>query len=1070
MRIVLLLLTLVSLAQGQISSGSIFGQIKDESGGVVAGTSVTAQRENTGFARATVTDNSGAYRLLDLPPGTYSVRAERAGFKVSIVPRVTLEVSQYARIDLQLRVGEGRDSIVVTAAVPPLQTEDSSVGYRVDSQTLTQLPLDERNVMSLVTIGPGAIPRHLAGFVHDSNNDIQQGSRGSVALNPPVNGARSDMNVFLLDGANNTDGNTFAVTVIPPMESVQEFRIQSSLAPAAFSQAGGGVVDIVTKSGGREFHGSAFEHFRNEVTDARHFFDNPSLPRSVFRRNQFGGSLGGRLPVASTFFFATYEGLRGKAASPALQLVPNEQLRAGNFQGRNTVYDPLTLTPSGARAPFSDNRIPADRIDPIARKYLDQYEPLPNVSGRSSGNYLDTTPSASNHDRISARIDHQFRRHGLLFGRYTINDERGGIGGRFPLRPTSEKVRAQQAVLGHTLAGVSWANEFRASFTRLRLFDVPLSASQQNVAADLGILNPPGDPFTFGLPYFFVAGFATVTDDPTLPQIQRDNSWGVTESVSLARGRRTYKFGAHWSNFQFNYRQSNRVRGQYTYSGAFTSNAGDPRSGDALADFLLGFPRSTQRTVGNSQAYLRRHGLGGFAQQDWRVTSRLSLSAGMRYEYTSPFTETRGALLNLDYSTLPQPPALVRVGRAHEPNRWDFAPRVGLAWRLPGFLSSRGDVVFRAGYGVYFSPTMALESYDLVLNGSSNQINSTSGAGLPLLTTRDGFPSTPSTGLPSYFGLDRHPATPYVQQWNAGFQRELPGAIVLEASYVGSKGTHLVRSRRFNTALHTETGENLDPRPGNLQSLRTFPSLGAIFQFQHIANSSYHSLQLKTEKRFRRSLTFLGSFVWSKSIDDSSAVVPSLFNGGGAQDERNLRLERALSVFNVSRRLSGAFVYNLPGAGRLPHLLQGWQLSGVITSQDGTQFDPLYVASDTANAGTFTRPDIVPGQAISLPAGQRTANRWFNTAAFTAPPPLRFGNAGRNTIRGPGNAVIDLGLHKRFQLTERVSIQVRAEGFNAFNHPNPGFPAPYPDIGPAFGRLLIAGQPRRAQFATRIEF
>ena len=577
MRIVLLLLALVSLAQGQISSGSIFGQIKDESGGAVAGTAVTAQRENTGFVRATVTDGAGAYRFEDLAPGTYSVRAERAGFKVSIAPRVTLEVSQYARVDLQLKVGEGHDSIVVTAAVSPLRTQDSSVGYRIDSPTLTQLPLDERNVMSLVTIGPGAIPRQLSGFVHDANNDIQQGSRGSVALNPPINGARSDMNSFLLDGANNTDGNTFAITVIPPMESVQEFRIQSSLAPAAFSQAGGGVVDIVTKSGGREFHGSAFEHFRNEATDARNYFDNPSLPRSIFRRNQFGGSLGGRLPLPSTFFFATYEGLRGKAASPALQLVPDAQLRAGNFQGRSAALRSAEPDPLGRPGAILGQPHPGRSNRPHRAKVPRPVRAASQRFGGSSGNYLDTTPSTSNHDEVSARIDHQFRRHGLLFGRYTINDERGGIGGQFPLRPTSEKVRAQQAVLGHTLAGVSWANELRASFTRLRLFDIPLSASQKNVAADLGILNPPSDPFSFGLPYFFVAGFSSVTDDPTLPQIQRDNTWGITESVSLVRGRRTYKFGVHWSDFQFNYRQSNKIRGQYTYSGAFTANGTDPQ-------------------------------------------------------------------------------------------------------------------------------------------------------------------------------------------------------------------------------------------------------------------------------------------------------------------------------------------------------------------------------------------------------------------------------------------------------------------------------------------------------------
>lgn len=341
---------------------------------------------------------------------------------------------------------------------------------------------------------------------------------------------------------------------------------------------------------------------------------------------------------------------------------------------------------------------------------------------------------------------------------------------------------------------------------------------------------------------------------------------------------------------------------------------------------------------------------------------------------------------------------------------------------------------------------------------------------MPVLTTRNGFPSTSSTGFPSYYGLDSHLPTPYVQQWNAGFQHELPGAVILDVSYIGSKGTDLGRFRRFNTALHTETGEDLNPRPGDLQSLRTWPSLGGIYQFENIANSSYNSLQIKAEKRLRRSLTFLASFVWSKSIDNSSTVIPGLTDGGGAQDENNLNLERGLSTFNVGRRISAGFVYNLPGASWHRSLLGGWQLSGILTVQDGTPLDPMYVASDPANAGTFTRPNVVLGQSISLPASQRTPEHWFNTNAFSAPAPYTFGDAGRDIVPGPGIEVMELALHKRFSINERWGVEVRAEAFNSMNHPNLGYPDPFPDNGPYFGRLLLAGQPRRIQFATRIDF
>ena len=1068
MRIVLLFCVAASFGRGQVATGSLFGEIRDESGAVVASARVVAQQETTGFTRMVLTDESGAYRIEPLAPGIYSVRAQRPGFRTAVVPHVTLEVDQQAKVDVQLKIGEMEDSVAVTAAVSPLQTEDATAGYRIDAQTLTQLPLDERNVADLITLGPGAIPRQLSGFVHDAANDLQQGSRGSVALNAPINGGRSYMNSYLLDGAYNTDQNTYAIVVLPPMDSVQEFRIQSSLAPAAFTQAGGGVVDVVTKSGGQQFHGSAFEYLRNQVADARNYFDDPNLPQPPFRRNQFGGSLGGHLPLPSTFFFLSYEGVRGQSESPSVQVVPDEQVRAGDFQGGNVIYDPLSSASAAGRAPFPGNTIPISGIDPIARQYLAQFEPLPNTSG-NGGNYLDTSPNSTNNDSVSGRVDHQLRNGSLLFARYTINDERGGVGGNFPLRPTTEDLRAQQATLGHSMAGASWSNELRASFTRLRLFDIPLSAGQENVAADLGILNPPSDPFTFGLPYFYLPNYATVTDDPTLPQIQRDNAWAVSETFSRVRGRRTYRFGVNWTHAQLNYRQSHTIRGEYVYSGAFTGN-GSANTGDALADFLLGYPQSTQRSVGDSQAYMRQNTYGGFAQQDWQISSRLTLTLGLRYDCFAPFTEARNMLLNLDYSTLPNPPGLVHVGQAHDPNRTNFAPRAGLAWRVPGFLSSRGDTVFRAGWGIYYSPEVSAESYDLVLNNIQNESNSADATVMPLLTTRNGFPSTSSTGLPSYYGLDSHLPTPYVQQWNAGFQHELPGAVILDVSYIGSKGTDLGRFRRFNTALQTETGADLNPRPGNLQSLRTWPSLGGIYQFENIANSSYNSLQIKTEKRLRRSVSFLASFVWSKSLDDSSTVVPGLTDGGGAQDERNLNLERGPSTFNVGRRISAGFVYNLPGASWHRSLIGGWRLSGIITVQDGTPLDPMYVASDPANAGTFTRPNVVLGQSISLPASQRTPEHWFNTNAFSAPAPYTFGDAGRDIITGPGIEVVDFALHKRFPINERWGVEVRAEAFNSLNHPNLGYPDPFPDNGPYFGRLLLAGQPRRIQFATRIDF
>ncbi|HSB16393.1 MAG TPA: TonB-dependent receptor [Bryobacteraceae bacterium] len=1065
MILILLVLAAAFPVWGQIASGSVLGEIRDESGAVVPGARVTARHEATGFARSVFTGPEGVYQIEQLLPGPCTVTAEKFGFQTVIAGPIVLEVNQRARLDLVLKVGIERESVTVTTAVSPLRADDPSAGHRLDAASISSLPLDQRNVISLASLGPGVIPRALGGFVHDIITDVQPG-RGAVALNPSVNGARSPANAFLLDGAADTDRLAFVISVVPPMESVQEFRMQTSLPSAEFAQTAGGVVDVVTKAGAREWHGNAFEYFRNEALDARNFFDDPSLPRPIFRQNQFGGSLGGPVPLPSTFFFAAYEGLRGKSAKSSLNLVPDTTVRGGDFRGRNPIFDPLDRDPvTGARQPFPGNVVPLERIDPVARRFLDTYQPLPNRSG-SSGNYLDATPNENTDDNVSARIDHELHGGSRVFGRYTLNEQRGRFAGSFPVRPTEERIRAQQAALGLTFGRSSWLNEARVSFTRLRVFDVPESAFKTNVAKELGISGIPDDPFTYGLPYFLITNFSTVTDSPTLPLTQRDNLWHFSDEVSVARGRHTLRFGFEWVRFNLNYLQSQLARGQFIFTGALTGDPSAPgTTGDPLADFLLGFPQITSRNVGTTLAYLHNNSAAGYVQSDWRWTSRLTLNFGLRYEYTSPFTEGRDHLQNLDYSTLPAAPRLVPVKYAVDPDRNNFAPRVGLAFRpLPG-----RELVFRAGYGIYFSQEMAIESYDLIRNGVRNENNVTDGI-TPVLTLENGFPQTASTGLPGYFGIDRHARTPYVQQWSAGLQKQLPEGIVLDVSYVGTKGTRLGRFRRFNTPLRVETGENLPPRPGDLQQLRPFPELGEIIQRQHISNSIYHSLQVKVEKRMASRLTFLSSFVWSKSIDDADSVIPGFFESFGAQDERNLRLERGLSFFDVGRRISAGFVYALPASAFLRPVLSGWGMSGIVTLQDGTPLNPVYFAFDPANSGTPNRPDVVPGVSVRLPRSQRTADHFFNTDAFRAPAPYTFGNAGRNILPGPGNNVFDLALHRQFPVRESKAVEFRAEFFNAFNHPNFGIPGPYPDFGPFFGKIFATGQPRRVQLALRIDF
>jgi outer membrane receptor protein involved in Fe transport len=1059
-------LFLLALPAGaQVASGILSGTVSDPSSAAVSGASVTATQAGTGLVRSTVTDARGVYVFDPIPAGAYAIAAQKAGFRNYEASGVTVELNQSARHDVRLVLGEAQDRVTVSAAVSPLDTDSAAVGYRMDQSKIAGLPLAQRTVVSLVTLGPGAIPRQLGGFVHDVNNDVQEGSRGSVALNPPINGARSTHNTFLLDGAYDTDRNTFAIAVYPPMDSVNEFHIQSSLAPAEFPQSGGGAIDVVTKSGTRALHGSGFEYFRNDATDGRNYFADPTLARPLYRQNEFGASLGGPVRwLRDTYFYGIYEGTRQKFGGSGAAIVPTAAVRGGDFTGQNLIFDPRAPAGDGTRSPFAGNFIPKNLIDNIATTFLNRYEPLPN-SNNASGNFVPSDPNRNTGDSAAGRVDHHFGTHGSLSAHYTFNGEGNTVAGSFPLLPFSEQVRAQQVSLGYLTGAASWTNDAHAAFTRLRVYGVPETAFKVNVAQQLGLADPPTDPFSFGLPYFNATNYSMVTDSPSLPQVQRDNLWHFSDTVALVRGSHTIKTGASLLHYQLNYLQSNLTRGRYDYTGVFTSADGSAVSdGDPFADFLLGFPQVSTRTKGSGQGYLRQNTYAAFVQDDWRVTPRVTINVGLRYEYASPYTEARGNFINLDYSTLPKPPRLAPVDQASKPDRNNFAPRIGLAWQVPH------KMTFRAGYGIYYSPEIAVESYDLVLNHLLNLVNQTQGDRAPVLTTRNAFPQTSATGFPSYFGLDPGARTPYVQQWNASVQRELPGRLLVELDYVGSKGTKLGRYRRFNTPAHVETGENLPPRPGDLQALRTFPSLGQIQQVQHIANSNYHSMQVKAEKSLSSRFSLLASFVWSKAIDDASSVIPGLYDSSGAQDERNLRLERGLSFSNPGRRVAAGYVVRLPAWKPAGPVLRGWSVSGTVTLQDGLPEDPFYFALDFANSGTPNRPNIVPRQSVKLPRDQRTADHFFNTDAFSAPAPFTFGNAGRDTVPGPGNNIFDFALHREFRLLEGHKVQFRAESFNAFNHPNWGIPGPYPDFGPFFGKIFTSGEPRRVQFALRYDF
>ncbi len=1056
-----LILAAVSILVGGMSwlfaqspSGVLEGIVRDPSRLPVPDAEVHFENLERAFERAVRTGPDGTFRADALEPGDYRVTVVKSGFSRYQIARQELQIRQTVHLEIGLALGTARDVVHVEGAVTPLDAAPGSTGSAFAGPQIQALPLDVRNFVGLLQLSPGAIPRHLGGFVHDNYNDAQPG-RGAVALNDPVNGARSSMNSYLLDGLTNTDGNTNALVVNPPLEAIQEFRLQSSVSPAEFGYAGGGVVNLVTRAGGAYLHAGVFEFFRNENLDAHTFYDVPDAANPPFRQNQYGAQLGGAVPgFSKLFFFAAYEGLRSSQANSRRIPAPGSALRQGNFAGLGPITDPQT------GKPFANDLIPATRIDPIARDFLAKFQPFPNTS---DGTYTDNTPDRRHTDTASLRLDRDSR-WGNFFARYATNSDRAQLAGHYPVLPDLEDIRAQQAAIGNTYAGSRFVNDLRFGYTRLAIAELPVNAFRRDIIGELGITGVDRDPLNWGVPTFILASYQTVVDDPTLPQSQRDQTYQVAEGLTLQRGRHTLKFGGDLQRFQMNFLQRSNSRGTYNFSGAFTGND--------FADFLLGLPQETTRTVGIPLAYLRRLSYSLYAQDEIRVRPGLTLNVGARYESTSPFTEKYKNFYNLDYSTLPATPALVRAGGKFgdslvNADRNNFAPRVGLSWQLLPRL------VFRGGYGIFYSPEIAVETYDLVRNGVLNEFNHVP-ANKPVLSIRNGFPSGASTGFPTYFGLDRNARTPYVQQWNGGWQAGVKSWL-LQANYIGAKGTHLGRYRAFNTPAQVELGRNLAPRPGDVQSLRAFPTLGKLFQRQHIANSIYHSLELRVEHRFSGGLSFQGNFVWAKSIDDSDGVIPGLYDGAGAQDERNLRLERGLSFFDVRKRFTANLVYDLPfGKGRrfaaqgpLVPLVSGWQTSAIVLLQDGTPSNAFYFFTDYANSDTPNRPNIVPGKTLALPRGEQTIDRFFNTSVFSDPAPYTFGNGGRNILPGPGDAFFDLGIHRQFGLGETRNLEFRAEIFNLFNHPNWGIPGNNKDFGPYFGKINTVGSPRRIQLAIR---
>jgi hypothetical protein len=1081
-RLAILILTAISPAHAQTSTGEIDFTVVDPSHAVIPNAQITITGAETGnIVRTLLTNDRGIATAPLLKPDTYNIVVSAPGFNKLVREAVVLRVGDVLSLDLALETGATTESVTVVGQTPLLEERSGAIAQVMETRQILQLPLNGGNYLQLANLTPGAIPSR-------TSRDNSFSAYGNTGL----------QNAFLLDGARNENylrglDNRARDMLRPPLDALSEFNVQTSNYSAEFGASAGAVVNAITKSGTNQLHGSAYDFLRNNKLDAADYFAQAGN-KPLLVQNQYGASLGGPVKRNRAWVFGAYEGTHIRNEQTILSTVPTAEMRAGNF-GSTPIFNPFTTQGTGAaavRTQFTDNTIPANLINPIGKAIIDRY-PLPNARGVN--NYIYDSPQRQSNHNAVLRGDLQLSSRDSMFARLGITRFTIAANPGLPApaqTPVDRTIDSDGIGYGYTRTfGPSMVNEFRFSWTRLTLSQDATLPKDEIIG---GTLDPA---VKTSIPTFSVTGLATIGAQPGCcgndPLIKSSGVWDLSDNISKTLGRHLLKLGADFQIIRPTTFSALGGRGSFGFNGVFTQNPQHRSgSGSGLADLLLGVA-NTANTGTVADAVERGKYAGEYFQDDWSVTKNLTVNLGVRYELYFPYVEVHDKMAN--FILEPNDPLfgqLVIAGGGRKPrslltldkNNW--APRAGFAYRVPHVR----NMVVRGSFGVFFAQDQGTGVTNRMTNNPpffgfggiaiiSDQLAPSTGFVLssgasvprPAPISPQSFVLNPAatTTLVSW---DQRATTPYVQEWNLTVEKQLPWDMVISTSYVGNTGIHLWGLSEGNQPLTNGSGSPTTRRPLARFTVASIKRLGPWNR------SNYEGLSSRLEKRFSTGLSFLASFTYGKAIDLQNPAL-DLCDGCGPgnniQNSYDLNANRAVAENNVPLRFVFSGIWDMPfGKGRhylktgwLGTVAGPWQLSVIYQAQTGLPFTPA-LSFDNANAGTTSRPDRVCSGELST----KTVQRYFDTNCFVTPAQYTFGNSGRNILYGPGENDMDLGLHRIFPLPfERpVQIDFRAEAFNLFNHPQFGNPGTTIGTNTAGVIGAVAVPNRQLQFAARFSF